>query len=259
MTPEPPTPDPHAVGNRALWNRIADGYERTVTDLGESADLTWGWWRHPEAELRVLGDIAGKHVLDLGCGAATQTLKLARLGARAIGLDGSERQLEYARRRVAEATVTVPLVHGDAEQLPFADHRFDIVVSMWGALSFCDPHRVVPQAARVLRRGGVLVICTWSPIFWLCTNAHSENPETTLLRDYFDLRHWIGPKGTVRFQLPYGDWIRLLRDNGLWVEHLIEPPARAGTSIPKHFDTVKWQSWITRWPFDCIWMARKAN
>lgn len=254
-----PTPGPHSVGNRTVWNRIADEYQRTVADLGETADLTWGWWRHPETELRVLGDLAGLHVLDLGCGAATGTLKLARLGARAVGLDGSSRQLEHARRRVAEADVNVPLVHGDAEELPFADARFDLVVSMWGAFSFCDPHRALPEAARVLRPAGALVVCTWSPIFWLCTDAQTENPEAFLLRDYFNLEPWTGPRGAVRFQLPYGGWIHLFRDNGLCVERLIEPPAKASTPIPKHFDREKWQSWITRWPFDCIWVARKVN
>ena len=54
-------------------------------------------WQLPESELRVLGDVAGKDVLELGCGAAQWSILLAGQGARVVGLDNSERQLEHAR------------------------------------------------------------------------------------------------------------------------------------------------------------------
>ena len=65
--------------------------------------LAWGVVQIPEAELQILGDVAGLDVLELGCGAAQWSIGLARLGARPVGLDLSARQLEYARRAMAVA------------------------------------------------------------------------------------------------------------------------------------------------------------
>jgi ubiquinone/menaquinone biosynthesis C-methylase UbiE len=113
-------------------------------------------WQLPESELRVLGDVAGKDVLELGCGAAQWSILLAREGARVVGLDYSERQLEHARASLTGAGVEVQLVHASAESLPFPDKSFDIVLADHGANRFVDPYAWVPEAARVLRRGGLL-------------------------------------------------------------------------------------------------------
>ena len=78
-------------------------------------------WQLPDSELGVLGDVAGLDVLELGCGAAQFGLVLARLGARVVGLDASERQLDHARREHSGLGLELELVHGSAEALPFAD------------------------------------------------------------------------------------------------------------------------------------------
>ena len=60
--------------------------------------MAWGVWQIPEAELHVLGDVDGRDILELGCGAAQWSIALAQAGARPVGLDLSDRQLEHARR-----------------------------------------------------------------------------------------------------------------------------------------------------------------
>ena len=72
------------------------------------------------AELGVLGDVAGKDVLELGCGAAQWAILLSQRGARMVGLDNSARQLGHARELMTEAGVDFPLVHSAAEQVPLA-------------------------------------------------------------------------------------------------------------------------------------------
>jgi len=74
-------------------------------------------WQLPESELRILGDVTGRDVLELGCGAAQWSILLAGLGARPVGLDHSERQLEHARRAMVEAGVDFPLAHASAEEV----------------------------------------------------------------------------------------------------------------------------------------------
>jgi ubiquinone/menaquinone biosynthesis C-methylase UbiE len=113
--------------------------------------------------------VAGKDVLELGCGAAQWSILLAQRGARAVGLDYSERQLEHARAKVDAAGVDVRLVHGSAEALPFADETFDVAFGDHGANRFVDPFVWVPEVRRLLRPGGLLAFSEstpWEVVCW---------------------------------------------------------------------------------------------
>src|SRR5437016_8849768 len=94
----------HALKNRAMWEASSDSYEQHHARAlsGEKA-MAWGMWRIPEADLHILGEVAGKDVLELGCGAARWSIALAGRGARPVGLDFSARQLQHARRLMQEA------------------------------------------------------------------------------------------------------------------------------------------------------------
>ena len=164
-------PSDDALRNRARWDATADEYQATHGSFIGGPEPGWGIWQIPESELQVLGDAAGRDVLQLGCGAAQWSVALARRGARPVGLDNSARQLEHARRLMAEAEVDFPLVHASAEAVPLADISFDIVYCDHGALSLGDPYAVVPEAARLLRPGGLLAFSTLSHIAYLCWDA----------------------------------------------------------------------------------------
>lgn len=103
-----------------------------------------------------LGDVAGRDVLDLGCGHGMAAVVLARLGARVTAMDLSGGYLVEAGRRAAANGVSLTLVQADAERLPFADASFDRV---WGnaILHHLDLNRAGREVRRVLRPGGVAV------------------------------------------------------------------------------------------------------
>ena len=89
----------HVLRNRASWNREADAYQREhASQLNRFDRPRWGAWGIPESSLNVLGDVAGKDVLEFGCGAAQWSIVLERLGARPVALDLSIRQLSHAKR-----------------------------------------------------------------------------------------------------------------------------------------------------------------
>ena len=88
--------------NRAYWDRTSDDYQRRHREFIGRPDPRWGVWQIRESELHVLGEVDGKDVLELGCGAAQWSILLAKQGARPVGLDNSARQLEHARERLAE-------------------------------------------------------------------------------------------------------------------------------------------------------------
>jgi SAM-dependent methyltransferase len=209
-------------------------------------------WHVPETELRVLGDVDGLDMLEFGCGAAQWSIALAKLGARPVGLDLSPRQLEHARRGMAEAGVEFPLVEATGEDVPLPDQSFDVVFCDYGAFTWADPRKLVPECARLLRYGGLLAFSVVSPLLDIFWDSERDVIDERPRNNYFELGRFEDEE-TVSFQLPYGEWIRLLRANGFEIEDLIEirPPERATTS----YDLVPLE-WARRWPAENIWKAR---
>src|SRR5687767_10881126 len=115
-------PAPHVRQNRKTWDFMAAGYQAKHGERLTETAMAWGVWRIPEAEVLALGEVAGRDVLELGCGAAQWSNALAGDGARVVGLDISGEQLRHAR----ETAPALALVQGSAEELPFADEAFDL-------------------------------------------------------------------------------------------------------------------------------------
>jgi ubiquinone/menaquinone biosynthesis C-methylase UbiE len=249
-----------AAHNRAAWNRTSDEYQERHRTFIRRPEPRWGMWQVPESELGVLGEVAGKDVLELGCGAAWWSILLAREGARPVGLDNSERQLEHARELMAVAGVDFPLVHSGAEQVPLPDASFDVVFCDHGAMTFADPHLTVPEAARLLRPGGLLAFSHTTPLAMVCWDPLSDTIERHLIGDYFGMHRFDElADEPVEFNLPYGAWIRLFRANGFRVERLVEvrPPRNAEST----YRTPEETEWARSWPMEEIWLlsARSAT
>jgi SAM-dependent methyltransferase len=248
----------HVRRNRAAWNADADAYQaRNAATLAAGGGMAWGVWQIPESRLGILGEVAGRTVLELGCGGARWSVALARAGARAIGLDLSERQLAHARRLVQASGMPVALVQASGEAVPLADASVDVVVCDYGAMTFADPYRTVPEAARVLRPGGLFAFNTSSPLLELCWPDDAERATDRLIRDYFGLHRLASDRGMVSFQLPYGDWVRLFRANGLEILDLVEP--RPDPDAVSSYRDDQERAWSRRWPAECIWRLRRAQ
>lgn len=234
--------------NRRYWDSTSDAYQAQHGSVLTGQALAWGIWRIPESELNVLGDVAGRTVLELGCGAAQWTVGLNRAGARAIGIDLSSRQLRHA-------SLLVPLVQGDAENLPFADECFDIVFCDHGATTFAGPERTVAETSRVLKPDGLLAFCMSTPIRDICWDADKDAISAELVTDYFGLSE-LDDGESICYQLPYGAWIRLFRQHSLIVEDLIEiqRPEGASTTYADYAP----EAWARRWPAEHIWKLKKA-
>ena len=105
-------------------------------------------------------DLAGLDAIELGCGTAYVSAWMARRGARPVGIDNSAKQLETAARLQREHGIEFPLIHGNAERVPYPDASFDFAISEYGAVLWADPEAWVPEAARLLRPGGRLHVLT---------------------------------------------------------------------------------------------------
>lgn len=99
-------------------------------------------------------------VLDVGCGTGFMLLAAAGHAAQVVGVDVAPAMLAEARRRVDQAGLTnVTLREGNAEALPFADERFDVVLTRLTLHHMANPARVLSEMHRVLRTGGRVVVC----------------------------------------------------------------------------------------------------
>ena len=120
------TPD-YLGQNRTAWDAEAPSYVASA-ERAWAAEPSWGIWGVAEAELNLLPRVAGKRVLEAGCGTAYVSAWLARRGADAVGLDNSAAQLATAQRMQRKHDLSFPLIQGFAEGLPFRDQSFDLVV-----------------------------------------------------------------------------------------------------------------------------------
>ncbi len=249
----------HVRRNRALWDDWARKYVASGESHWAQAAPTWGIWGVPEAQVGLLPeDLEGKDAIELGCGTAYVSAWLARRGARVVGIDNSEAQLATARRLQVQHGLEFPLLHGNAEAVPYPDASFDFAISEYGACLWADPRRWVPEAARLLRSGGRLVFLVNSLLMRLCMPPEEGVAATDrLLHSAFGLYRveWRGDPG-VQFHLSHGDWIRLLRGSGFEIDDLVEvrPAEDATTRYP--FVTLEW---ARQWPCEEVWKARRVG
>jgi SAM-dependent methyltransferase len=249
----------HVRRNRAAWDEWAQQYAEPAEVAWASSEPSWGIFGVPESRLRILpDDLAGQDAIELGCGAAYVSAWLARRGARVVGIDNSRAQLATAERLQREHGLDFPLLHGNAEAMPFPDASFDFAISEYGACLWADPHRWVPEAARLLRPGGRLVFLTNSTLMMLCTPVENGVAATDrLLRPAFGMFRveWPGDPG-VEFHLSHGEWIRLLRGSGFEVEDLVEVLPPDGATARCGFVTF---DWARQWPCEEVWKARRRG
>jgi SAM-dependent methyltransferase len=105
----------------------------------------------------------GEEVLDVATGTGNVALPAAAGGAQVIGLDITPELFDTARERASDQGVDVEWVEGDAEDLPFDDERFDVVLSVFG-VQFAPRHQVVAdELTRVTRANGRIGLVNWTP------------------------------------------------------------------------------------------------
>jgi SAM-dependent methyltransferase len=245
--------------NREVWTKANAEYtDRRARAAWAEEEIGWGMFAGPESEIGALGDVAGKDVIELGCGTAYFGAGLAKRGARVTGVDPTPAQLETARRMQDEFELHFPLIEAAAEDVPLPDESFDLAVSEYGASIWADPELWISEAARLLRPGGRLVFLCNTPLSILCSPDEGK-VEERLMRPHSDLGRieWPGEDEGVNYHLSHGEMIRVLTANGFVVEALQERLAPADAETHGYYDFVP-AEWARQWPAEEIWVARKA-
>jgi SAM-dependent methyltransferase len=227
--------------NRHWWDADADDYHAEHGEFLGVADFVWAPENLREANARLLGDVDGRRVLEVGCGSAMCSRWLAGRGALPVAFDLSAGMLAHARAGAAQTGVAVPLVQADAQHLPFRDASFDLVFTAFGAIAFvADSARVMREVARVLRPGGRWVFATTHPTRW----SFPDDPGPaglTATMPYWDRTPYVevgadGRPTYVEHHRTLSDRVREIAAAGFRLIDIVEPEWPAG-------HTQEWGQW----------------
>lgn len=188
-----PSKDPSTERSRTIWSsgdfdRIAAGFREDAADFVERRELT-----------------NNHKVLDVACGSGNLTIPAARAGAAVTGLDLIPSLLKSAAAWAARENLDISFDEGNAEELPYDDQSFDVVLSMFGVMFAARQERVEPELRRVVRRGGQVALANWvrSGFIGEMLNIHTslvappaglQSPlrwgDPDVLKSWFRNEHW---------------------------------------------------------------------
>jgi SAM-dependent methyltransferase len=214
--------------SRHWWDIDADNYQAEHGAFLGEVDLVWGPEGLREADVGLLGPVAGSRVLEVGCGAAAGARWLATQGAHVVALDLSAGMLRHAVRGALSSGVRVPLIQADALALPVRDSAFDLAFTAFGAIPFVDDSAAaMVEVFRVLRPGGRWIFATAHPMRWIFLDDPGEEG-LVAVHSYFDRRPYVefdesGAAAYVEHHRTLGDRIRELVGAGFVVRDVVEP------------------------------------
>jgi len=213
---------------RKGWNIVSKGYqEKTRISL---EDVHYGPTSPGELELKLLGNVKEKHVLEVGCGGGQNSIVLAKWGAKPVGLDVSEEQIKYAKQLARKQNVEVSFLVAAMENLNLHSEYFDIVLSSCAVGYSENLKKTFHEVFRVLKRSGLFVFCVVHPIANRGRVVRYGKRRLWGLGNYFDRRRrtwkWQIEDKVAEFY-GYGrtfqDYFDSLASAGFTVEKILEP------------------------------------
>lgn len=212
---------------------MADEYQAEHGEFLRPDGFIWcpeGW---DEAKVGLLGDVAGRRIVEIGCGAAQCGRWLVGAGAEVVSLDLSGQMLAHAKSLTLSTGSGPALLQAHAGALPLADDSFDIAFTAFGAIPFvADLDAVHREVARVLRPEGSWTFATTHPVRWAFPDDAGVGG-LTAHNSYFSRVPYVeyddsGAASYVEHHYTIGDHVRLLREAGFIIDDLIEPEWPAG-------------------------------
>jgi ubiquinone/menaquinone biosynthesis C-methylase UbiE len=229
------------------WEEVSEGYQK---ECNIPIGIHYGPGAPFEDELKLLGNIKEKKILEIGCGGAQCGIAMAKKGAKVIGIDISEKQLEFARELAKKNKANVTFYQGDVRKLnQIKSKSQDIVFSAWALFYIDDLKSCFKEVHRVLKPNGVFVLSMPHPIYF------TLNPKTLKLEKsyfktgkYVKIEKWMDGKEHkfVSYKHTVSDLINLFIKTDFQIEEVIEPDSR------KHYPK---DPWYNIWEFTPELMA----
>ncbi len=167
--------------------------------------------------------------LDLGCGAGHASFALASNGAHVTACDVSDKMLEVVMMEAERRNLAVETALAPAEELPFEDASFDLVVTRYSAHHWFDLKRALAEAARVLAPGGRFVvidsIAPEEPLFDTVLQTIELLRDASHVRNY-SVSEWKAMLGEAGFAAAESDTWTVRIEFQSWIERLGTAPER---------------------------------
>lgn len=240
---------------RKNYNLISEYYHKTRTNLTTKGGFYNEYLEMPTT-LKVLGNVKGKKILDMGCGTGLYTKIIKKKGAKVKGIDLSEGMIKIAREEVPGVEFKV----GSAEKLPYKNKEFDIVLAALMMEYFSSWNKVLKEVKRVLKPNGLFIFSTGNPVVNTLHRFYYKGRKFREIKDYFKegvrVREWELKDGTVNmkwYHRTYGTIIKSLVRHGF--EIIDYEDAKPLKKSKKYFPE-DYKKNLDR-PFFCTWKTRK--
>jgi len=190
-------------------------------------DIHYGPGSPNEKNLKLLGNLKGKKVLEIGCGGSQCGIAMAKEGAKVIGIDISNEQLRFAKRLAEKNKVKIKFYQGDIKSLKqIKSNSQDIVFSAFALHYVDDLLKCFKEVNRVLKKKGLFVFSLDHPFF------RTVDSKTLKLKgSYFKTGKWVKvfhdkTKKFVMYTHTVSELYNTLINSGFGVEKIVEPDSR---------------------------------
>lgn len=207
--------------------------------------------------LKLLGNIRGKKVLDLGCGPGINAKKMQKFGAKVKGIDLSNYLIDIAKKEASN----IEFLIGDVEKLPYKNGEFDIVVSSLVLGHIKDWKKTLSEVRRVLKRGGIFVFSSYNPVTEKFVKRNWFFRKYRELKGYFEegekktqwLRDNTIAANASHYHKTYSTIVKLLVNNGFEIVDYEDciPMKSAKKDYPRQYEK------CVDSPHFCVWKVRK--
>lgn len=239
--------DDNAESNKNAWDSKASVWNKFIDasfDTFEYADKKY----ENEDDFKLIGNVKGKSVLEIGCGGAFNGINLAKQGAIVSGLDLSEEQIKIAAKNAENQGVKIDLFQESMENLSvFKSNSFDIVISIMAIMYVSDIKQVFKEVKRILKPNGVFIYSTEHPIYDAVLDNQFKDVNSCNISYYDEWENHFKWKPEdeyefVEFIRPLSTHINAISEASLFIEKFIElKPIHAAktqnelwTRVPKY-------------------------
>ncbi len=226
MNPE----DEYIQHNKHSWNDRVETHLHS--DFYDNTRFIQGKSSLKDIELALLGDISGKSVLHLQCHFGQDTISLSRIGAKATGVDFSDKAIDTAKDIAKSLQVDTRFICCDIYELPkYLDEQFDIVFTSYGTIGWLpDIDQWAKIVSRFLKPGGQFIFVEFHPFIWMYDNDFeqvfynyfNEAPIIEELSGTYADRNADITSKTVSWNHGLAEVIQSLINNGLLIEYFQE-------------------------------------
>ena len=225
-------------GTKRWWEASSESYQK---ESKIPVDIHYGPGAPNEKALKLLGNLKGKKVLEIGCGGAQCGIAMAKKGAKVIGMDISKEQLKFAKNLAEKNKVNIKFYRGDIINLKkIKSNSQDIIFTAWALHYIGNLKKCFKEVKRVLKKNGIFVAALPHPFY-----DTIDYKTLKLKRSYFDNGKFEEvysdkTKKFVAYYQTFSDIINALIDSGLKIQRVVEPDSRK-----KH----KGDPWYGLWQF----------